>query len=464
MDVSEVDAAMIGTAQIAGGPSIGSGAGSLTATLEFQEQPTIRYQPLLGWPLIQQVTTPIGIDSIARLFDSDWRIGAVLQFSVDRLAPDYDEYGAALNAIISLDDAGALIFSTARAEGPEGAKSTQPARVVRPRAGATINISQKEREEPDNAVAIYFRPHQPASAEVCSLWHRLESIYSGFTRKAEPAGRSRPASGCIRSSDAIYLVTSGGSSGPKEPLLLPFFRTRSALGILQRASTTPRPLIAFVTPDEFCRIVAATWNLTGTRVKFCASYRPSWDRPAAEKPCEDERKWYTLLPRPQEREAQKDLHPYESEEDLPGAIGHAFLQASAIVDRQIRAVDRQIRAAEARLNSGVRTLSDAEPLPRAELCLYTTDVRGAVADDQFLENEQRLRRLRRYVLIIKSAAPPPADAYVRTNYNGVYHWIDGDDAISQTNFALIAQFLTMQALPSEIPPLTPTISVGPKKD
>ena len=54
----------------------------------------------------------------------------------------------------------------------------------------------------------------------------------------------------------------------------------------------------------------------------------------------------------------------------------------------------------------------------------------------------------------------PGAAYVKNQYQGAWYYIDRTDGISQRNFMLLAQFLTMQAGPPTLAPLTPTISVG----
>jgi hypothetical protein len=61
--------------------------------------------------------------------------------------------------------------------------------------------------------------------------------------------------------------------------------------------------------------------------------------------------------------------------------------------------------------------------------------------------------------LIQVSNERPDDAYVSVRVDGKWYSI-GNDAISKKNFALIAQFLIMQAVPSQTPPLTPSISVG----
>jgi|HubBroStandDraft_6_1064221.scaffolds.fasta_scaffold786056_2 hypothetical protein len=79
--------------------------------------------------------------------------------------------------------------------------------------------------------------------------------------------------------------------------------------------------------------------------------------------------------------------------------------------------------------------------------------------DEYVRGNQRLGHLRRYILVIASDNPP-ANAYVAHFDHGQWYSIAGDDEISQKNFDLISLFVTMMAVPSATPPLSPTISVG----
>jgi hypothetical protein len=79
--------------------------------------------------------------------------------------------------------------------------------------------------------------------------------------------------------------------------------------------------------------------------------------------------------------------------------------------------------------------------------------------DDYLTRNRRLGLLRRYILIIKDDYAP-SDAYVSHFYQGIWYYIDANDQISQKNFDLISLFLTMMAIPSALPPISLTISVG----
>ena len=73
--------------------------------------------------------------------------------------------------------------------------------------------------------------------------------------------------------------------------------------------------------------------------------------------------------------------------------------------------------------------------------------------------ERQLNHLRRLILIVRSEFPPPSDVYVSWKDDDWYY-IDGSDAISQKNFMLISQFMSVQSTVSAAPSLT-AVSVGP---
>jgi hypothetical protein len=73
--------------------------------------------------------------------------------------------------------------------------------------------------------------------------------------------------------------------------------------------------------------------------------------------------------------------------------------------------------------------------------------------------EYRLASARRFILIIKSDSPP-ASSYVSYTDGESWYYIDKSDDISQRNFVLIGQFLTIQATAAPPLPLTPTVTVN----
>ncbi|MGO9683412.1 MAG: hypothetical protein ACLPTZ_12650, partial [Beijerinckiaceae bacterium] len=163
MDVTEVDAATTFQTAISGGPSllgatpnvkstsagtINGAVGFITGGAQYQEAPTVRYQPLSGQALVAQVSTPMTAEALANLFSSDWPLAAVLSFSIDRLTPNFLDYEQALNAIIHLDHYGAIIITaTPSSESSDRAnKSTS----------GVVTIASSSPAKNDN-LTIYYR-------------------------------------------------------------------------------------------------------------------------------------------------------------------------------------------------------------------------------------------------------------------------------------------------------------------
>jgi hypothetical protein len=94
------------------------------------------------------------------------------------------------------------------------------------------------------------------------------------------------------------------------------------------------------------------------------------------------------------------------------------------------------------------------------ICLYTISAFLKMTNNEEILDERRLLSLRRLLLVIRSCQERP-NSYVSYFDGKTWYAIDGEDGISQKNFVLIAQFLTMQVTATP-PPLTPTISVGSK--
>lgn len=87
-------------------------------------------------------------------------------------------------------------------------------------------------------------------------------------------------------------------------------------------------------------------------------------------------------------------------------------------------------------------------------CSYMASTR---AYNPLLEAE--LNHLRRLILIIKTDSPPPPDVYVSWK-DDYWYYIDGNNSVSQKNFMLISEFMSIQSTVSSAPSLT-AVSVGP---
>jgi hypothetical protein len=96
--------------------------------------------------------------------------------------------------------------------------------------------------------------------------------------------------------------------------------------------------------------------------------------------------------------------------------------------------------------------------PAGNLFVYEPDAQLSAQD--YIDGNRRLGLLRRYILVVVDDDAPPKPAYAAHITSGKWFYIDGDDEISQKNFDLVSLFLTMMAIPSAVPPISPTISVG----
>jgi hypothetical protein len=454
MDVTEVDAAQSISGGVNGGlTNIGATAtkstsagtlagqvGNVSANGQYSEIPTIRYQPLLGQALVAQLVTPVSADALGLLYDSSWNVSPLLDLASSYLTLDYSEFHAALNIISELHSYGALELVAAKSEltKARAPTSSKPAGQS-PSGNITLEVSNKPAGNGANdALQIYLQPfHRRAPRSVAyeerralQLWARLLWLYHGTQPKFTPRNPASCAQiglsinpGSLRNLDIKLRSSRQGlnldgirnclpnfielrtASVPpqiarSEGLVsgAPLMRTYSALGILKNATERPHPKIAFVSPEVYGKIRSYPWNQEADRSSS-----------------------YTLLP--------------ETEDPLDNPIS------------------RGREAQDARINEEVTNWIQGSA---NDLFVYEPT---AISDDDYIRGNRRLGLLRRYILIVVSDGPP-LSAYVAHFSQGKWYYIDSDDAISQKNFDLISLFLTMMAIPSAVPPLSPTINVG----
>ncbi len=461
VDVTEVDASV--TAQASAGGSIAGIGGKapategVTAGLTYSESPVVRYFPLLGQPLVQQVSSPITADSLAYLFDSNWAVPAVMQLSVDRMTPRFSDYGAALNAIIALDNYDALVIAAY----PSAALTTLD--VPKPAASKKSGDSgggggggggggPSITSLPNDALVLYLEAERPgrgsqatandaeaeaAARNILHLWIRLLRIYEGTQRDTEglrklcPDESARDA--CLakldRSVGEMDAKTVGATlhllpgsielrTRPLPPALMatgaggydtaaPILRTRSALGVLKAGAEYSGSLIRFVSQERYDALRAAAWNAPS-----CANTNT--------------RDYYMVL------SAAEMNAPVSVEAAPPGAGGSDGDDRAAVVNR-IKTGD-----------CDMATMRVGEPLD--------------MNDAHLVSRELMLAGARAFILVAEGTPPP--DAYVSYSDGGRSYYIAGDDAVSKLNFALLSQLLTMQAVASPGASSTATISIG----
>jgi hypothetical protein len=400
MDVTEVDAATTLQGSIVGGPSglgaspnfkatsgtIAGAVGFVTGGAQYEEAPTVRYQPLSGQPLIAQVSTPLTVDALASLYPDDWSLAALLRLSIDRLTPSYLDYAAAVNAIADLDEYGAIIIAATKSH-----EKDTPGRVI-------INPSP----EKNDSLSIYYEPaHILVSQARCdvpsatsyaeekavaekitnALWTRLWKI---FNPRVPKVGK------------VITFSTKGSVDPGKEhpPILL----TRSAFGILKDAAeyTGSQP-VAIMDPGSVAELISEQGNSD----------------------CDDD--FYMLYP--------TDDGDYR--------------YSKRLTPEQMKPVLQRLQERDGSL-----------------LTMYPD--KSSLSDGE-TEVENYFTGARRFMLIAKSEEPPPNGAFVSVKQNGEWYYIRSDDKISKRTLALITQFDTILAVPTQSAPLTPSISVGARQ-
>jgi hypothetical protein len=237
MEVSEVDAVVLSSASFSAGiGGIGAGlhnttgeVGNVGGTLNYQESPTIRYQPLLGQALISQLSTPVSVDALSNLISSGWGPAEVLDLALDRLTPNPLDRPNALRAIEKLWKRDALIIVAAKRQKGENnnpnvsgfGNVTQ----VNNNAGATGGSGGTAAQ--DDSLVLYLNEKQAEAKGLMYLWNQLQNDYKD-TQDTETTPWNE-----------IVLRTKPETTAPKPGttyrLLGPIIQIRSALGILKTA-------------------------------------------------------------------------------------------------------------------------------------------------------------------------------------------------------------------------------------
>jgi hypothetical protein len=251
LDITQINAGVLAQGIGVGGvTNIGlNKLGSANLSLEYQEAPTIQYQPLTGAALISQLSTPVTTESIANLYHSDLPFASLLSLTLERFTPGYTDYGSAINALIALDDFGAILITpvlTESAFSQSGKKSS--------------DSSAKSDDKKTNPVLVIsllpFHPYTGKKLEEADTQRRIQSLWCRLV-----ALLLEPNTPC----PGVTQLTLTTSVPPRErrkvfDQTVNFLRTRSAIGILKAATETPAPLIGFVSEALFQKIRGHPWN------------------------------------------------------------------------------------------------------------------------------------------------------------------------------------------------------------
>jgi hypothetical protein len=396
----------------------------------YTEQPLIRYTPLLGQALVAQMVTPVSADALADLFDSGWNVAPLLDLGAAYLTPDITEFYPVLNILSELYAGRALAFAAAKSDLTKEQGATKSGQI------GTLEVTTKSSSGGGNndTLTIYLHPlhsygsriHVKYNKRHLQLWIRLLWLYSGtqpkFTPKDAPwcsqIGLSSQSESELRAWawDSRLQLDRSGLDPDRVLKCLPNFielRTKPvpAAKALSDGLVSGAPLLK--TSSALGILKAATERPT-PKIAFVTpeKYREitgyPWNKEI------DSSSFYTLLPQS------------EDPADNPG-------------------VPEQINRDVSKWIANAQNLHVYEPKP------------GSI--DDYLVRNYRLGTLRRYILIIVDDHAP-GNAYVSHFDHGTWYYIDAADQISQRNFDLISLFLTMMAIPSALPPISPTISVG----
>jgi hypothetical protein len=409
MDVTEVDATQTVTGSLSGavtnigaragtsGGTLAGQVGSVTPGVSYSENPLIRYVPLIGQGLVEQTVAPINTDAIAALYDSNWSVMPLLDLAAAFLTLDHEEVGAALNLIAELNHSERLQLISTKSDWTKKPKDGSGGQ------GGT-NDGKSDKKTPtssstNDALVIYFLPsHKPRAEQQkdWNLWVRLTRLYEGTQLPSCSPGR--PSKNCT-------------------PATAPFIELRTM------------PVANLPTPSPFKYTAPSLRTLSALGILKSAA-QPPYPRIEFVSRSEHDRIAHYSW---NDYNKDNSLYVYTLRpEDLPPA-------------------EKQFREGDAE-----RVSNWLDRYANSRLPYVWTDAR----DEEFDALNDRLWQLRRYMLIIQSEAPPPANAYVAYFDRGLWYYIAGDDRISQQNFNLISLFLTVMAIPPTSPPLTTSIALG----
>jgi hypothetical protein len=352
----------------------------------------------------------------------------LLDFSTSFLTHDADEFYGALNIItqLSIDNRLELVAEKSDLSKTKDAKNSQ---TVGSSGNVTLEVTNKSSTGgSSDSLVIYFLPFHPHAVhskdpqakreqqQQQQLWNKLQDLYAGTQGASSKDADCTSGNGISKekkikgeATNRCFVVDPNRIELRTMPVTpetrvkyrldsaAPIMKSYSALGILKNATEPREQKIAFVTADEYRRIRSYAWNNAST-------VRQVDD--------DAELTFYTLAV--DDDPAAKLADPNVTQE----VTNWLWSSNNPIIYKQSTAIS-----------------------------------------DDFIKGNRVMGLLRRYILIVKSSNAP-ANAYVAHFDHGEWYYIDADDEISQKNFDLISLFMTMMAIPSATPPLSPTISVG----
>jgi hypothetical protein len=509
MDVSEVDAQLTFNSSLVGGQTgIGaksgggmagavsgsSTSGNVTATLQYEEQPTIRYAPLQGMQLIQQISTPITVDSIAYLWGSDWPLISILNQVADQLTPRYMDYYAALNAIVDLDQYGAIIIAAGKSQrttSREGA-TTQPNASKLPYQSFAPNLPA---QTTDDTLFLFLQPNHIWTRPISGLRPEMsqKEIFSDYRKRDAPlAGCEAPPADnppgeleLLAKTNVLHLwirllkIYQGTQPSNVQPGL----PTAGALAP-RRVGIKPPPhlgLNAVAYPrnsklEEYDATVDALIDGYRSHPGDLSKLEEQLDAQVTNKlPKTIELRTFLIDPALATSLNIINPAPFLRTRSALGVLKAAtrwqptiqplpLTQAKDLrgEPRQDHELEYNFYVLDPSVKNQDRTTFEVASWAQKKHCLaYTTNIRLDPNSYTEMLNEDALGNLRTFMILERSSSKP-SNAYVSVHENDRWYTIDNNDKVSKLDFALLAQLMTMQAIPSQTAPLTPSLSVGPR--
>lgn len=164
-------ASNIGAKRGTSGNSLFATIGAITGTASVADQPIAKYIPLSGYPLIQQISSPISLGSIAKFTNSSWPDSTLLYYSFQRMTPAYLDFYRALDTILALDSYGSITLESAADN--ELTITFDPEGNLRTPGGNWRKALDARRH------GLPCVPQESSGVVLRALWAKLKGIYGG---------------------------------------------------------------------------------------------------------------------------------------------------------------------------------------------------------------------------------------------------------------------------------------------
>jgi hypothetical protein len=434
---------------------------TIGGALLYQESPTIRYVPLQGQNLVAQISNPISVDAIAALADSGWPPISLLSMVTTKLTPIDRDFYSAVGAIAYLSDNNALVMLAEPSDPAEAAARQGTAAAAKANDSLVLycvpsQVAQADWPPPPEPVAKpLVKRNEPDAAKldaetenIEAVWNRLREIYGlpgvKFGDKTHSSDDFRIV---IRSQYAAPKADSKPSAAPWFSAF-PALRTRSALGVL-RDVTHPEEdwdLAVFVDADTYEHGRAAD----GTGAGAAAPLKPMVRYFSHLISHGTARNFYVF-----------DSSPYTGQQSET-ALNQLFRSTHNPADSDIwrfgeRASGDPGRNRPAEPKDDIVREDVPDPIPPD----FTPGHPGVQDYDQTYGYADRSDIERHFMIILCQPASetPYPNAFVSAVVGKTRYSIDADDYVTQNNFALLNQLVTIQAV-AQNQTLTPTIGVG----